>query len=151
MVKLVTEKISVDGILAAVEDHSTGAVTLFLGKVRDHAVGRAISRMTYEAYPEMAEKKMQQLEEEIKARWPVQKIMMVHRTGKLELGEVSVAIAVACAHRHQAFEACRFAIDMLKKTVPIWKKEEFPDGEAWVAGTAPRPINSLNDEEDAIR
>lgn len=139
MVELISEKISVDKILNAVEDHSTGAVVLFLGRVRDHANGRQVTRMAYEAYSEMAQKKMQEIEDEVKNRWPVQKITMVHRTGKLELGEVSVAIAVACPHRKEAFEACRFAIDTLKKTVPIWKKEHYLDGETWVEGTVPNP------------
>lgn len=141
MVKIVTEKISVDKTLGAVEDHSTGAVVVFIGRVRDSANGREVTRMAYEAYPEMAQKKMQEIEDEVKRRWPVQKIAMIHRTGKLELGEISVAIAVACPHRKEAFEACRFAIDTLKETVPIWKKEHFVDGEAWVGGTIPKPID----------
>ena len=139
MVELITDKISVDRILEAVEDHSTGAVSLFLGRVRDHANERQVRRMAYETYPEMALKKMRDIEQKIRKRWPVQKIAMVHRTGKLELGEVSVAIAVACPHRKEAFEACHFAIDTLKETVPIWKKEQFIDGEAWVEGTVPNP------------
>ncbi len=137
MVELITEKISVDKILNKVEDHSTGAVVLFLGRVRDHTNGHQVTGMAYEAYSEMAHKKMQEIEDEIKTRWAVQKITMVHRTGKLELGEISVAIAVACPHRKEAFEACQFAIDTLKETVPIWKKEQFVDGEAWVEGTVP--------------
>jgi len=139
MVELISEKISVDKILNAVEDPSTGAVVLFLGRVRDHANGRQVTRMAYEAYSEMAQKKMQEIEDEVKNRWPVQKITMIHRTGELELGEVSVAIAVACPHRKEAFEACRFAIDTLKETVPIWKKEHYTDGETWVEGTVPNP------------
>lgn len=137
MVKLTTEKISVEKLLNAVEDHSTGAAVLFLGRVRNHANERQVTRMAYEAYPEMAHKKMQELEDDVKKRWPVQKIAMIHRTGMLELGEVSVAIAIACPHRKDAFEACRFAIDTLKETVPIWKKEQFVDGEAWVEGKVP--------------
>ena len=147
MVELITEKISIGKILNAVEDHSTGAVTLFLGRVRDHANGRQVTRMAYEAYAEMARKKMQKIEDEVKKGWPVQKIAMVHRTGKLDLGEVSVAIAVACPHRKEAFEACRFAIDTLKETVPIWKKEQFVDGEAWVEGTIPKPKDSSTRRE----
>jgi len=139
MVELITDKISVDKILNAVEDRSTGAVVLFLGRVRDHANGRHVTGMAYEAYSEMAHKKMQEIEDEIKKRWPVQQIAMVHRTGKLELGEVSVAIAIACSHRKEAFQSCQFAIDTLRETVPIWKKEQFVDGEEWVEGTVPNP------------
>ena len=138
MVKLVSQKISVDEILSQVEDHATGGVVLFLGRVRDHAEGRPVTQMDYEAYAEMALKKMQEIEREARQRWPVKKIAIVHRVGRLQLGEVSVAIAVACAHRQDAFEACRFAIDTLKETVPIWKKEYFADGEAWVEGVVPQ-------------
>lgn len=138
MVELVSEKISIDKILSQIEDNSAGAVALFLGKVRDHAEGHQVTQMDYEAYPEMALKKMTEIENEIKNRWPVKKMVMVHRTGRLQLGEVSVAIAVACPHRKEAFEACRFAIDSLKETVPIWKKEYFVDGEDWVVGTVPK-------------
>ena len=137
MIELISEEMSVNKILNNLEDHSTGAVVLFLGRVRDHANGRQVTRMAYEAYAEMAHKKMQEIEDEVKKRWPVQKIAMMHRTGELELGEVSVAIAVACPHRKEAFQACQFAIDTLKETVPIWKKEQFVDGEAWVEGTVP--------------
>ena len=139
MVELISEKISVDKILNKVEDHSTGAVVLFLGRVRDHTNEHQVTGMAYEAHSEMAHQKMQEIEDEVKKRWPVQKVTMVHRTGQLELGEVSIAIAVACPHRKEAFEACQFAIDTLKETVPIWKKEQFLDGEAWVEGTVPNP------------
>jgi len=138
MVKLVSEKISIDAILETVEDHGTGGVVLFLGRVRDFADGRQVTAMDYEAYPDMAIKKMQELEEKTRSKWPVKQMAMVHRVGNLQLGDVSVAIAVACAHRKDAFEACRFAIDTLKETVPIWKKEYFVDGEAWVEGVIPK-------------
>ena len=140
MVKLISIKISLDDILDAVEDPATGGVAIFLGRVRDHAEGREVTKMEYEAYPEMALKKMQEIEDEAKSRWPVKKMVMVHRVGRLQLGEVSVAIAVACPHRNEAFEACRFAIDTLKETVPIWKKEYFVDGEAWVEGVVPKSL-----------
>lgn len=140
MVELTDKKISIDKILNAVEDHATGGVVLFLGRVRNQVEGREVLRMNYEAYSEMALAKMREIEEEARKQWPIKKIAMVHRTGQLELGEVSVAIAVASAHRKEAFEACRFAIDTLKETVPIWKKEHFADGERWVEGTAPKPL-----------
>ncbi len=137
MVELTETKISVDAVLEGVEDHGTGGVVLFLGKVRDHAEGRQVDRMAYEAYVEMARAKLEELEARTREKWPVRQMCIVHRTGVLELGEVSVAIAVACAHRGAAFEACGFAIDTLKETVPIWKKEFFSDGEAWVEGVVP--------------
>ncbi|RMF65737.1 MAG: molybdenum cofactor biosynthesis protein MoaE [Calditrichaeota bacterium] len=138
MVEITPKKISVDRVLNAVEDPSTGAVVLFLGRVRDHVRDRAVREMEYEAYAEMAQAKLEEIAREVQARWPIKKIALVHRTGRLRLGEVSVAIAVASPHRHDAFEACRFAIDTLKETVPIWKKEFFVDGEAWVEGVIPK-------------
>jgi molybdopterin synthase catalytic subunit len=138
MTGLTSEKISIDAILAEVEDHSTGAVVLFLGRVRNLSEGRQVQSMDYEAYPEMAEAKLQELEQQVMRRWPIEKIVLIHRVGKLDLGEVSVAIAVASRHRQQAFEVCRYAIDTLKETVPIWKKEYFSDGEGWVKGVVPR-------------
>jgi molybdopterin synthase catalytic subunit len=137
MVALTVEKISIDHLLAQVEDHSTGGVVLFLGRVRNHAEGRPVIEMDYEAYPDMAVQQMQTIEAETRQRWPGCKIAIVHRTGHLLLGDVSVAIAVASAHRETAFAACRFVIDTLKAKVPIWKKEYFADGEAWVQGVIP--------------
>lgn len=137
MIELTESRISIDAVLGAVEDHGAGGVVLFLGKVRDHAEGRQVDRMAYEAYVEMARAKLHELEDRTRKKWPVIQMCIAHRTGMLELGEVSVAIAVACAHRGAAFEACRFAIDTLKETVPIWKKEFFSDGAAWVEGVAP--------------
>ena len=137
MIQLTPEKISVDTLLDSVEDHSTGGLVIFLGRVRNHAEGRQVRAMDYEAFDEMALTKMQAIAEQAREKWPIQKIAIVHRTGHLELGEVSIAIAVACAHRAEAFAACRFVIDTLKKTVPIWKKEYFEGGEAWVEGIQP--------------
>jgi len=137
MVTLTTHKIDIDDVLKQVEDHGTGAVALFIGRVRNHAEGKAVLAMDYEAYPEMAKKKLRDVVQLTSQKWPVSKMAIVHRTGNLQLGDVSVAIAVATPHRADAFEACRFAIDTLKKTVPIWKKEHFADGQSWVAGVIP--------------
>ena len=137
MIQLTPEKIGIDTLLDSVEDHSTGGLVIFLGRVRNHAEGRQVRAMDYEAFDAMALAKMEAIAEEAGGKWPIKKIAIVHRTGHLELGEVSVAIAVACAHRAEAFAACRFVIDTLKKTVPIWKKEYFEGGEAWVEGVRP--------------
>lgn len=137
MIKLTKEPINTEVILQNLEDKSTGGVVLFLGKVRDHANNKAVTKMDYDAYPKMAEGKLAEVEAETQKRWPVKKISIVHRYGSLELGDVSVAVAVACAHRKDAFEACRFAIDTLKATVPIWKKEYFKEGSGWVDGVMP--------------
>jgi molybdopterin synthase catalytic subunit len=100
--------------------------------VRDEARGRAIRHLEYESYPEMAEREMQKISDEAAERWPGVKVAIAHRAGHLEVGELAVVIAAAAPHRAEAFEACRFAIDTLKRTVPIWKKEVATDGEFWV-------------------
>ena len=100
---------------------SDGALCLFVGVVRDTHQGRAVSRLEYEAYEEMALTELQAVESEARRRWPVGDIRIVHRLGRLEIGEASVAVAVVSPHRAEAFDACRYAIDTLKKTVPIWK------------------------------
>jgi len=137
MVELTDKAIDTQAILVGMADHSTGAVVLFLGTVRDHAEGKTVTHMDYEAYTDMAIAKMKAIETETVARWPIRQIAIVHRIGALQLGDVSVAVAVASPHRGEAFEACRFAIDTLKKSVPIWKKEYSPEGEGWVEGIIP--------------
>ena len=110
-----------------------GAVVLFLGTVRDLTGERTTVALDYEAYPAMAEKKMAEIEAETRNRWPVGEIVLEHRLGHLDVGAISVAVAVSCPHRAQAFEACRYAIDRLKELVPIWKKENWADGSTeWV-------------------
>jgi molybdopterin synthase catalytic subunit len=111
-----------------------GALCLFVGVVRDHHQGRPVLRLEYEAYEEMALPLMQRIEDEAKSRWPVSAVRIVHRLGPLEIGEASVAVAVLSAHREEAFAACHWAIDTLKATVPIWKKEYGPDGAVWMEG-----------------
>jgi molybdopterin synthase catalytic subunit len=116
-----------------VGSHSAGAIDLFIGTVRDNTQGKRVLRLDFEAYEPMAIKEMQKIADQAKARWPVEKIAFHHRVGTLELGEIAVIIAVSTPHRKASFEACEFAIDTLKQTVPIWKKEIFEDGEVWVA------------------
>lgn len=111
----------------------SGGVDVFIGTVRDATQGKKVLRLEFEAYENMALREMRRIAEQAFERWPVQAISMHHRTGVLEPGEVAVVISVAAAHRVAAFEACRFAIDSLKISVPIWKKEVFEDGEVWVA------------------
>jgi len=109
-----------------------GAACTFVGVVRDHNAGRAVTHLEYEAFEEMALPLLQEIAAEARRRWPVTDVRIVHRLGRLEIGEASVAVAVASPHRAEAFEACRYAIDTLKQTVPVWKKEHFEDGEVWV-------------------
>jgi molybdopterin synthase catalytic subunit len=133
MVELTTQELDYTRITESVRRPDCGAVVLFLGTVRDLTDGQVTTALDYEAYPPMAEKKMAEIENDTRQRWPVGDIALVHRLGHLEVGEVSVAVAVSCPHRAQAFEACRHAIDRLKELVPIWKKENWKDGTSeWV-------------------
>lgn len=117
---------------ALVMDPGAGAVVTFSGTVRDHGRGQPVSLLEYEAYAPAAERMMEQVGQEMRERWPVIKVAMVHRTGALPVGEVSVVIAVSSAHRDAAFEASRYAIERLKEIVPIWKKEHYDDGATWL-------------------
>jgi molybdopterin synthase catalytic subunit len=131
--RVVQEPLSPDAIAAAVDDPGSGGIVIFSGVVRNETGGRSVKFLEYEAHAPMAEGKMREIGETIRSRWPgVKRVAMLHRIGRLEIGEASVLIAVSAAHRHEAFEACRYAIDTLKRTVPVWKKEHFEDGEIWV-------------------
>ncbi|SRR5579884_677849 len=133
MIRLTHDVIDYHALTEQVRQPGCGAVVTFLGTVRDLTEGRVTVSLDYEAYPGMAEKKMAEIEQETCQRWPVGAMAMIHRLGHLEVGDVSVAVAVSCPHRAQAFEACRYAIDRLKEVVPIWKKENWADGTTeWV-------------------
>jgi molybdopterin synthase catalytic subunit len=119
-------------VAARVAGPDAGGVVSFVGAVRDRARGRAIKYLEYEAYPEMAEREMQKIADRAGRRWPGTRVAIAHRTGHLEIGDLAVVVVAAAPHRDEAFEACRFAIDTLKQTVPIWKKEVAIDGEYWV-------------------
>lgn len=117
---------------------AAGAVVTFDGVVRDNTKGRRVLTLDYDAYPPMAVKEMRRVGEEIRQQWPeVERIGIVHRFGEMKISESSVVIVVTSPHRKVAFEACHYAIDRLKQVVPIWKKEIFEDGEAWVEGQMP--------------
>jgi MoaE-MoaD fusion protein len=131
---LTHEPINADGLVAAAKRGEDGAVVVFDGVVRNHTRGRQTLHLDYEAYEEMAGKQMGELATDARKMFGVRHVTMVHRLGRLEVGETSVLIVVASAHRAQAFEACRWLIDTLKQTVPIWKKETFADGAVWAAG-----------------
>ncbi|MGH9617892.1 MAG: molybdenum cofactor biosynthesis protein [Acidobacteriaceae bacterium] len=133
-IRLQREAIDADALVAQVKEGESGAVVVFDGIVRNNTRGRRTLYLDYEAYEEMALGQMQSLADDAKQRFGVRRIALVHRLGRLQVGETSVLIAVASAHRAQAFDACRWLIDTLKKTVPIWKKEWFEDGAAWADG-----------------
>ena len=132
-IEVTTEPLSERVVAQAVEHAGAGALALFSGVVRNQTGGRRVKFLEYEAHGPMAVAKMREIGRAIRARWPiVSRVALVHRIGRLEIGESSVMIAVSSPHRGEAFEACRFAIDPLTETVPIWKKEHFEDGEVWV-------------------
>src|ERR1700744_3898834 len=133
-VEIVDVIIPLAQIIDELKSGADGAVCLFDGIVRDNTRGRATLHLDYEAYEEMALKQMRELREQTKALFGVSEVAIVHRLGRLFVGETSVLIAVSSAHRAAAFDACRYAIDTLKKTVPIWKREQFADGAVWADG-----------------
>ena len=132
MIRLQQGAIDLDELVRAVRGDGDGAVATFLGTVRDASHGRRVVALEYEAYGGMAEREMERIAAEAKRRHAVSSVAIVHRTGRLTIGEASVAIAVASPHRAQALDAVRFVIDTLKTTVPIWKREHFEDGAVWV-------------------
>ena len=130
--RITQEPIRLDELTAFVADPGAGAMATFVGTTRDSNEGRRVVRLEYECYPGMAEKEMEKIGREVLERWPVKKVAMLHRLGRVDIGEASVAIAVSSGHRHAAFEACHYAINQLKETVPIWKKELYEGGEVWI-------------------
>jgi len=142
-VKMVRQRIDTEAVVGRLKQPADGAAVIFDGVVRDNTRGRRTLYLDYEAYEAMALKQMESLAVEARARFAVRGVSIVHRLGRLEIGETSVLIVVAAAHRGAAFEACRWIIDTLKKTVPIWKKEYFADGAMWADGEAfPEEIRS---------
>ncbi len=127
-----TEEISVDEVVARLADPAIGAVVTFVGVVRGTTDGREVRYLEYEAYPEMAEETLRQVGAEVQARWKtIREVAIVHRVGRLQVGETAVVIALSAAHRHEMFDAVHYAIDRLKEIVPIWKREVWTDGEEW--------------------
>jgi len=124
---------------AAVARAGAGAICTFTGVVRDNSRGRSTLRLEYEAYAGMAEGQMRAIAGEIAERWPEARVAMAHRTGVLEIGEASVVVSVSSPHRGDAIAACKWGIDRLKETVPVWKKEFLEDGEVWIEGDQPQP------------
>jgi molybdopterin synthase catalytic subunit len=148
-VRIVRESISTKAEVDRLKLPQDGAAVIFEGVVRDNTRGRRTLYLDYEAYEAMALKQMEALSEQAKATHAVRAVTLVHRLGRLEIGEISVLIVVASAHRGPAFEACRWIIDTLKKTVPIWKKEYFADGAVWADGEPfpveiTRPANTVS-------
>ena len=134
VVQLTRAPLDRDALVNAVSHPSVGGIVVFEGVVRDHARGKEVRYLEYEAYVEMAEQQIREIIVEAQRRWGVERIAVAHRFGRLEIGEASVIIVVSSSHRGEAFDACRYIIDTLKATVPIWKKEVATNGEEWVEG-----------------
>ncbi|MBN1569950.1 MAG: molybdenum cofactor biosynthesis protein MoaE [Acidobacteria bacterium] len=132
---LVREPIEIQKIADRIQRPEDGAVVVFEGVVRNHSSGKAVRFLEYDAYESMAIKKMEEIGTRAKKEFAIRDIAIVHRLGHMDIGECSVVIVVASAHRGPAFEACRFAIDQIKEIVPIWKKEFYEDGEVWIEGS----------------
>lgn len=132
-IQLSEDTLNVTACIDWVMSPTCGGIDVFIGTVRNATKGKPVLRLEFEAYRQMALKEMQKIAEQAQEKWPVEKVLLHHRTGVLQVGEIPVIIAVAAAHRAAAFDACRYIIDTLKQTVPIWKKEIFEDGEVWVA------------------
>jgi molybdopterin synthase catalytic subunit len=130
--RLVEGPLDLLAVVAAVADEQAGAIATFQGTVRSHSRGRSVIALEYEAYSGMAEQVMAEIRDEVRARYELCEVAIAHRIGRVEIGEVSVAIAVSAPHRHDALAACRDVIDALKERVPLWKKELYEGGEEWI-------------------
>lgn len=134
LIRVTPEVLDPAEAIAAVQTRASGAVNVFLGVVRDNNLGRTVDYLEYDAYPEMAERVMRQLAEEAKERFELEDCAVLHRTGRMEIGETSLLVAVASGHRAESFEAGHWLVNEIKKSVPVWKKEVWDDGEAWIEG-----------------
>ncbi len=134
LIRVTDEVLRPEEAIAAVESPAAGAINLFLGVVRDNNLGRRVSHLVYDAYPAMAEKTMREIAEEAKARFELEECAVLHRTGRLAIGETSLLIAVSCGHRAASFEGGHWLVNEIKKRVPVWKKEVWEDGEEWIEG-----------------
>ena len=133
MIELNAEPLNIQKAIDHVSDGSVGGIDVFIGTVRDATKGKKVIALEFEAYEKMAISEFEKIVAHAAELWPIHKIAILHALGKKQIGELAVVIAVSAAHRDAAFKACRYIIDTLKKTVPIWKKEIFEDGEVWVA------------------
>jgi len=137
--EVTADELDPDRVVEHVRRDDAGAIALFYGVVRDHNRDRKVTHLEYDAYPEMATKVMQRIADEVKERFNIAETAIQHRTGRLEVGETSLLVAVSSAHRSEAFEACHALVDRFKEDVPIWKKEFFEGGEEWIEGDSSAP------------
>ncbi len=143
MFRVTNGPIDLQELVDYVGDPEAGAIATFIGTTRNNNEGRKVIALDYEAYPEMAEKELARIGEDAKTKWPICRMAIIHRLGSVQITEASVIIAVSAGHRDAAFAACRFAIEEIKKTVPIWKKEVYEGGEVWIGTQTGQPLTRL--------
>ena len=141
MFRVTDKPINLQELVDCVTDPEAGAIATFIGTTRNNNEGRKVIALDYEAYPEMAERELTRLGEEARRKWQICRMAIVHRVGPVQITEPSVMIAVSAAHREAAFAACRFAIEEIKRTVPIWKKEVYEGGEIWIGTQSGQPLS----------
>jgi len=134
LISITNNHLSLQEIMCELEDNSAGALSIFIGNVRNRGRTGNVSEIYYEAYSEMAEEKMREIENEAQTKWGIKKLVAIHRIGKLKVGETSIIIGVSSEHRHEAFEACKYIINNVKTRVPIWKKEVTEESQKWTDG-----------------
>jgi molybdopterin synthase catalytic subunit len=145
LIEITHEPLNPEAITAKVIDAANGAVVTFLGTTRGRTANRNVLHLEYEAYTPMAEKKLVEVTEEIRSKFSVEDVFIAHRLGRLEIEEISLVVAVASPHRKDAFAACQYAVDRIKETVPIWKKEFFEGGEVWIESPEDHALKSATD------
>jgi molybdopterin synthase catalytic subunit len=145
LIEITHEPLNPEAITAKVLNAANGAVVTFLGTTRGRTANRNVLHLEYEAYTPMAEKKLDEVAEEIRSKYSVEDVFIAHRVGRLEIEEISLVVAVASPHRKDAFAACEYAVDRIKQTVPIWKKEFFEGGEVWVESPEDHALKSATD------
>lgn len=134
MIRITNNRLSLQEIMFELEDNSAGALSMFIGNVRNRGRSGNVSEIYYEAYSEMAEQKMREIENEAQTKWGIKKLVAIHRIGNIKVGESSIIIGVSSEHRHEAFEACKYIINNVKARVPIWKKEISKESQKWADG-----------------
>jgi molybdopterin synthase catalytic subunit len=134
LISITNNRLNLQEIMFELEDNSAGALSIFIGNVRNHGRSSNVSEIYYETYNEMAEEKMREIENEAQTKWGIKKLVAIHRIGNIKVGETSIIIGVSSEHRHEAFEACKYVINNVKTRVPIWKKEISKESQKWADG-----------------
>ena len=134
MIRITNNRLSLQEIMLELEDNSAGALSVFIGNVRNRGRSGNVSEIYYESYSKMAEQKMREIENEAQTKWEIKKLVVFHRIGNIKVGEASIIIGVSSEHRNEAFEACKYVINNVKTRVPIWKKEISNESQKWAEG-----------------